>query len=604
MKIFNLKFKIYNLKSKISDQSVKSVKSVVRNMPNFYKENDDIQFQFKHLDLDKVIELKEEHFADKGAYNYAPKNLKDAKDSYDRILEIVGDIAGNIIAPKAAEADEEGAHFEHGQVTYAKATQEAVEAFTKADLMGFTLPRKYGGLNCPITIFSMAIEMVSRAEAGLMTIVGLQDIAETINKFADEDIKAKYLPRFSSGEVTGSMALTEPDAGSDLQAVQLKAFQDEHGQWYLNGVKRFITNGCGQISLVLARSEEGTKDGRGLSMFLYERDEHMRIRRIENKLGIHSSPTCELQFNNAPALLVGKRKMGLIRYVMSLMNGARLAIASQAVGIAEAAYQEAKQYAEARVQFKKAIRTIVPVYEMLATMKLKVEAARTLLYETGKIVDIRDGLDHLSQKDPEKAKELRSELKKYSNYADLFTPIAKAYATEIANEVAYDGIQIHGGTGFMREFQAERHYRDARITNIYEGTTQLQVVAAIGGVVNGTAMERIHEYEAAFDFSTVSDLHKPVKEMAAILEKTIAYVKQKDNSEFQEYHSRRLVEMTTKVLIGYLMVRDATYSYRKREVAQFFLEFAYPEVKMKGEIITSDIQSLLHTHEEILEGAN
>jgi alkylation response protein AidB-like acyl-CoA dehydrogenase len=573
-------------------------------MPNFYTENDDIQFQFKHLDLDRVIELKEDHFADKGVYNYAPKNISDAKDSYHRILKIVGDIAGNIIDPKAAEADEEGAHFEQGSVTYANATQEAVEAFKKADLMGFTLPRKYGGLNCPVTIFSIAIEMVSQAEAGLMTIVGLQDISETINKFADDDIKAKYLPRFASGEVTGSMALTEPDAGSDLQAVQLKAFQDERGQWYLNGVKRFITNGCGQISLVLARSEEGTKDGRGLSMFLYERDDKMKIRRIENKLGIHSSPTCELQFNNAPALLVGKRKMGLIRYVMSLMNGARLAIAAQAVGIAEAAYQAAKQYAAARVQFKKTIRTIVPVYEMLANMKVKIEAARTLLYETAKIVDIRDGLEHAGQKDPEKAKAFRSDLKTYSNYADLFTPIAKAYATEIANEVAYDGIQIHGGTGFMKEFQAERHYRDARITNIYEGTTQLQVVAAIGGVVNGTAMERIHEYEVTCDFATVSNLHKPVKEMAALLEKAIAYVKDKGDAEFQEYHSRRLVEMTTKVILGYLMVRDASFSYRKREVAQFFLEFAHPEVKMKSEIITADIHSLLHTHEEILEGAN
>jgi alkylation response protein AidB-like acyl-CoA dehydrogenase len=573
-------------------------------MPNFYTENDDIQFHFKHIDLDRVIELKEDHFADKGKYNYAPKNINDAKDSYDRILRIVGDIAGNTIAPKAAEADEEGAHFEHGEVRYAKATQEALDMFTKADLMGFPLPRQYGGLNCPLTIYAMAIEIVSRAEAGFMTLFGLQAIATTINKFADEDIKAQYLPRFSSGEVTGSMALTEPDAGSDLQAIQLKAFQDENRQWYLNGVKRFITNGCGKISLVMARSEEGTKDARGLSMFLYERDEKMRIRRIENKFGIHSSPTCELQFNNAPAILIGKRKMGLIRYVMSLMNEARLAIAAQAVGIAEAAYQEAKQYAEARVQFKKPIRQIVPVCEMLANMRVKIEAARTLLYETGTIVDIRDGLELMSQKDPEKAKELRSELKKYSSYADLFTPLVKAYASEIANEVAYDGLQVHGGTGFMKEFNAERHCRDARITNIYEGTTQLQIVAAIGGVINGTAMERIREYEATIDFSTVSDLHKPVKEMAVLLEEAIAYVKDKGDAEFQEYHARRLVEMATKVIGGYLMVRDASFSFRKREVAQFFLEFAYPEVKMKSEIITADTQSLLHTHEEILEGAN
>jgi alkylation response protein AidB-like acyl-CoA dehydrogenase len=573
-------------------------------MPNFYKENDDIQFHFKNFNLEWIIELKEGNFTDKDKFSYAPKTITDAMDSYNRILDIVGDISGNIIEPLAAESDEEGAHYEKGEVTYAKGTQIALEALTKADLMGFTLPRKYGGLNCPVTIYAIAIELVSRAEAGLMNIFGLQDIAETVNKFADEDVKQKFLPMFCSGEVTGSMALTEPDAGSDLQAVQLKAFQDEDGKWYLNGVKRFITNGCGDISLVLARSEEGTKDGRGLSMFLYKRDKKMIIRRIENKLGIHTSPTTELQFNNAPAILIGKRRMGLIRYVMSLMNGARLAIAAQALGIAEAAYFEAKKYAEERVQFKKAIRDMIPVYEMLANMRLKIEASRTLLYETAQIVDIRDGLEHLTQQDEEKAKELRHELKRYINYSALFTPIVKAYATEIANEVAYEGIQIHGGTGFMKEFNAERHYRDARITNIYEGTTQLQVVAAIGGVINGTVLERIHEYEQDFDFSNVQDLHKKVKEMNILLEKSITYIKQKDDSEYQEYHSGRLVEIATKVIIGYLMLRDASKSDRKKEVAKLFIEYAYPEIKSKSDMITNENSSLLKTHNVILDDEN
>ncbi len=573
-------------------------------MPNFYKENDDIQFHFKNLNLDWIIDLKENNFADKGKFDYAPKNKIDAIDSYDRILNIAGDIAGNIIEPLAAGMDEEGAHYENGKVTYAKGTQIALDALTKADLMGFTLPRKYGGLNCPVTIYAIAIELVSRAEAGLMNIFGLQDIAETINKFADEDIKEKYLPMFCSGKVTGSMALTEPDAGSDLQAVQIKAFQDKDGNWFLNGVKRFITNGCGDISLVLARSEEGTRDGRGLSMFLYKRDDKMKIRRIENKLGIHSSPTCELQFNNAPVILIGKRRMGLIRYVMSLMNGARLAIGAQALGIAEAAYNEAKKYAEERIQFKKSIREIIPVYEMLANMRLKIEATRTLLYETALIIDIRDGIEHLTEHDEEKAKELRNELKRYSNYASLFTPIIKAYATEIANEVAYDGIQIHGGTGFMKEFNAERHYRDARITNIYEGTTQLQVVAAIGGVVNGTALEKIHEYEDEIDFSKVEDLHKKLKGMAIFLEKAITYIKQKDDSEYQEYHSRRLVEIATKVIIGYLMLRDASKSDRKKEMAKLFLEYAYTEIKAKSEMITSENSSLLKNHKIILDEMN
>lgn len=573
-------------------------------MPNFYRDNDDIQFHMKNMDLDWIIELKENYFEDAGKYDYAPKNILDAKDSYDRILDIVGDISANFIAPRAQEADEEGAHYENGEVRYAKATQEAIELLTKSDLMGFTLPRKYGGLNCPVTIYSIAIELVSRAEAGLMNIFGLQDIAETINKFADEDIKMKYLPRFSSGEVTGSMALTEPDAGSDLQSVQLRAIQGEDGKWYLNGVKRFITNGCGKISLVLARSEEGTTDGRGLSMFLYERDDKMRIRRIENKLGIHTSPTCELQFNNAPAILIGKRRMGLIRYVMSLMNGARLAIAAQALGIAEAAYAEADKYARERIQFKKPIINIIPVTEMLANMKMKIEAARTLLYETARIVDIRDGLEHMIEKYPEKEKELRNELKRYSNYASLFTPIVKAYNTEIANQVAYDAIQIHGGTGYMREFNVERHYRDARITNIYEGTTQLQVVAAIGGIITGVAQERIRDYEEEIDFTGLEDLHKKVQEMVMCLEKSITYIKEKDDSNYQEYHSRRLVEITTLIFIGYLMLRDAKKSERKKEMAKFFLEFALPECKMKADIITQDAKELLIAKDILLNGKN
>jgi len=573
-------------------------------MPNFYTDNDDIQFHFKHLDLDRIIEMREDDFGEQETFDYAPKNINDARDSYDRILKIVGDITANIIAPRAAEADEEGAHFADGEVTYAAATQEAIDAFTKADLMGFTLPRKYGGLNCPVTVFTIANEMVSQAEAGLMNIVGLQDISETINKFASEEIKAAYLPRFCSGEVTGSMALTEPDAGSDLQAVQLKAFQDENGNWFLNGVKRFITNGCGTVSLVLARSEEGTTDGRGLSMFVYERDEHMIIRRIENKLGIHTSPTTELQFNNAPAVLVGKRKMGLIRYVMSLMNGARLGISAQAVGIAEAAYQSAKKYAGERVQFKKAIRQMAPVYEMLANMKMKVETARVLLYETARLVDIKEGFEHLSEKDPSKAKGLRKDLKLYTNYAALFTPMSKAYSTEIANQVAYDGIQIHGGTGFMKDFDAERYYRDARITNIYEGTTQLQVVAAIGGIINGTAQDRIKEYESRIDCSHATELHKIVQEMSRQLDAAIHHVKEKNDSEYQEYHARRLMEMTMSVIIGYLMLRDAAHSYRKKEVTRFFLEFAAPDVSMKHDIILRDVNSLIDNHDLILEGTN
>jgi len=556
------------------------------------------------MDLDRVIELKESFFADKGKYNYAPVNINDAKDSYNRILEVVGDIAGNFIAPRAPGVDEEGAHYENGEVRYAKGTEEALEMLKRADLMGFTLPRKYGGLNCPVTIYSIAIEIVSRADAALMNLFGLQDIADTINLFADEEQKMRYLPRFASGEVTGSMALTEPDAGSDLQSVQLKAWQDEKGQWYLRGVKRFITNGCGHISLVLARSEEGTTDGRGLSMFIYEREKHMKIRRIENKLGIHGSPTCELQFNDAPAELCGKRRMGLIKYVMSLMNGARLAIAAQGLGIAEAAYAEADQYAKDRVQFKKAIRDMIPVSEMLVNMRVKIEAGRTLLYETARIVDIKNGLEEQSEHSEDKAKELRDELKRYTALAALFTPMVKAYNTEIANQVAYDAIQIHGGTGFMREFNVERHYRDARITNIYEGTTQLQIVAAIGGIVKGVAMERLNEYDREFQYSGLEYLQKPIREMKNLTEEAIEYVRNKDDSLYQEYHSRRLVEMVTYTTIGYLMLRDASRSERKKDILKYFLEYALPEVKARCDVILGNTSHMLEKKQEILDGKN
>jgi len=573
-------------------------------MPNFYKDNDDIQFHIKHLNLDRIIELRENHFLDKNEFDYAPVNVNDAKDSYDKILNIVGDIAGNYVAPRAADVDTEGAHFENGLVDYAKGTKEALDVLKKADLMGFTLPRKYGGLNCPITIYSIATEIVSKADASLMNLFGLQDIAETINLFADEDQKMRYLPRFSAGEVTASMALTEPDAGSDLQSVQLKAWQDEKGQWRLKGVKRFITNGCGQISLVLARSEEGTNDGRGLSMFIYERDDKMKIRRIENKLGIHGSPTCELQFNDAPAELCGKRKMGLIKYVMSLMNGARLAIAAQGLGIAEAAYDEADQYAMDRVQFKKAIRDIIPVSELLVNMRVKIEAARTLLYETAMIVDMRTCLERESEKSEENAKGLRDELKKYTVLAALFTPMVKGYNTEIANQVAYDAIQIHGGTGFMKDFNAERHYRDARITNIYEGTTQLQIVAAIGGIVKGVAVERISEYDGNANFTGLEFLKKPLRQMKEMTEKAIEYVKTRNDSLYQEYHSRRLVEMVSDTIIGYLMLRDASFSERKKDVAKYFIETALPEVSTRHDIIVNNIQHFLEKKQEILDGKN
>ncbi len=573
-------------------------------MPNFYKDNDDIQFHMKHLDLGRAIDLVEEGFKDKGVYDYAPASHGDARDSYDRVLDIVGGICGDFIAPRAPEVDKESAHYEDGKVTYAKGTAEAMEMLKKADLMGFTLPRRYGGLNCPVTIYMIAVEMVSRADGALMNLFGLQDIAETIYRFADEDQRKRYLPRFASGEVTGSMALTEPDAGSDLQAVMLKAYQDDKGQWRLRGVKRFITNGCAEISLVLARTEEGTTDARGLSMFIYEREKGMRIRRIEHKLGIHGSPTCELQFNDAPAELCGQRRMGLFKYVMSLMNGARLGIASQGLGIAEAAYAEAEKYSKERVQFKKAIGEMVPVAEMLVNMRVKIEAGRTLLYATSIIVDIKNNLEHIYDNDPERAKGIRDEYKKYSGLAALLTPMAKAYNTEMCNQVCYDAIQIHGGTGFMQEFNVERHARDVRITNIYEGTTQLQVVAAIGGVIKGTAVEYMNELASSINFAGIEHLEGPAKQIRDMTDECVKYMLANQDLRYRDFHSRRLVEIAMYGIIGFLMCRDATRSERKKDVAKYFFEYALPECKKMREMAVSGQAHMLEKKEEILRGKN
>ncbi len=546
-------------------------------MPNFYTDNPDLVAQLERLDLARIVAWREDDYAQARDFAYAPRDLEDAVDSYRRALEIVGDIAGEFVAPRAEDVDRAGSVLADGEVCYAPGIAQSLERLRQAGLMGITLPRAYGGLNFPITVSVMIVEMVSRADPALMNIFGLQDIAETINKFASEEMKTAYLPRFASGEVTGSMALTEPEAGSDLQNVQLKATEQPDGTWRLNGVKRFITNGCGRVSLVLARSEEGTTDARGLSMFLYERDEHMRIRRLEDKLGIHGSPTCELQFDDAPALLVGERRRGLTTYVMSLMNGARLAIAAQAQGIAEAACRAAVKYAGERVQFGAPIATLTPVAAMLADMKVSVEAARALLYETALIVDIKEGLEHrvaqlaaTGEAAAADLKELRAEFKRSTRLASLYTPLAKACCTEMANQVAYDALQVHGGSGYMRDFAVERHARDARITNIYEGTTQLQVVAAIGGVLSGTLASRLDEYDAA-DYARTPELLARVRHARARLQAAIDHVRAVDDTRYRDFHGRRLVDMAVDVICGYLLLRDAQAEARKLLVARHFV---------------------------------
>ena len=545
-------------------------------MANFFTDNKDLQYHLSHPLMQRIIELKERNFADAALYDYAPHSVEDALDSYRRVLEIVGEVCGDVIAVNAESVDHEGPRVVNDHVQYAAGTVRNIEALIEAGLSGMTLPRRFNGLNMPVTCFAMANEMVARGDAGFENIWGLQDCAETINEFATEEIKAKFLPRVSAGE-TCAMDLTEPDAGSDLGAVMLKASWDEAaGVWRLNGCKRFITNGDGDISLVLARTEEGTKDARGLSMLIYDkRDGGVKVRRIENKLGIKGSPTCELVFNNAPAVLVGDRKMGLIKYVMSLMNAARLGIAAQSTGLCEAAYREALKYAAEREQFGKSIDKFAAVAEMLKNMEAKTLASRAMLYETARFVDIYKQLNHIASERSLEPEE-RQEMKFYNRLADGFTPLAKMFASEYANEVAYDSIQIHGGSGYMKDYACERLYRDARIMNIYEGTTQLQVVAAINHVTKGTYLEQIKRYEENPRTEATRAMGEKLVQLREAYEKAVERVEtiDKECSGYKDLHARRLVEIAGYIILSHIMLRQAAEVEEYVAPATVFLKYA------------------------------
>lgn len=557
-------------------------------MANFYTDNPDLKQHLSHPLMKKIVELKERGYADAKEYDDAPIDFEDAMDNYDKVLEIVGDLCGEIIAGNAEDVDHQGPHVENGHVVYADKTKENLEACRKAGLMGMAMPRRLGGLNFPITPYIMAADIVSRADTGFENLWGLQDCAETIYEFADEDQKQRYIPRVCEGE-TMSMDLTEPDAGSDLQSVMLKATQKEDGTWVLNGVKRFITNGDSDIHLVLARSEGGTKDGRGLSMFIYDkRNGGVTVRRIENKMGIKGSPTCELVYKNAPCELCGSRRMGLIKYVMALMNGARLGIAAQSVGVSEIAYREALGYAKERMQFGKAIIELPAVYEMLSVMKAKLDASRCLLYETARYVDLYKAYEDI-EKERKLTPEEKAELKLYRKYADACTPLAKGLSSEYCNQNAYDCIQIHGGSGFMKDYACERVYRDARITSIYEGTTQLQVVAAIRHVTTGTYTALMEEYKKM----EVSEKLAPVKEMLAGLEAkyqaAIAKVAEGNDPAFTDFMARRLMEMAGNIIMTYLLITDATRynSESMTKSAIVYGNIARAEVEKHAEFIAN-----------------
>lgn len=555
-------------------------------MANFYTDNPDLRHHLTHPLMEKIVALKERNYTDAEKFDYAPLNYEDAQDSYDKVLEIVGEICGDIIAPNAEDVDHQGPRVENGRVIYADATKENLEACRKAGLMGMAMPRRFGGLNFPITPYIMAADIVSRADTGFENLWGLQDCAETIYEFADEAQKEKFITRVCQGE-TMSMDLTEPDAGSDLQSVMLKATEQPDGTWLLNGVKRFITNGDSDIHLVLARSEAGTKDGRGLSMFIYDkRDGGVNVRRIENKMGIKGSPTCELVYKNAKAVLCGSRRLGLIKYVMALMNGARLGIAAQSVGVSELAYREALAYARDRKQFGKAIIEFPAVYEMLSVMKAKLDASRSLLYACARYVDMYKIYDDIA-KERKLSVDEKKEAKEFSRLADAFTPLAKGMTSEFANQNAYDCIQIHGGSGFMKDYACERVYRDARITSIYEGTTQLQVVAAIRHVTTGTYLGWINGHSSMEclpeDQATKGTLEFMTQQYAAAVEAVTGV----GDPGYVDFMARRLVEMAGYIVMGYLLLEDTTRCADFRRSLEVFVKYGQAEVAKHADFIAN-----------------
>ena len=567
-------------------------------MANFYTDNSDLKHHLNHPLMERLVALKERNYQDAEKYDYAPFNFSDAMDSYEKVLEIAGEICGDIVAPNAESVDHEGPQVVNGRVKYAAGTEQNLDALVKAGLMGISIPRRYNGLNFSLVPYIMAADMVSRADAGFVNIWGLQDCAETIYEFANEDQKQRFLPRVCAGE-TMAMDLTEPDAGSDLQAVMLKAtYCEKDNCWYLNGVKRFITNGDGHIALVLARSEEGTKDGRGLSMFIYDKnDGGVTVRRIENKMGIKGSPTCELVFKNAKAELCGDRKLGLIKYVMALMNGARLGIAAQSVGISEAAYREALSYAKDRCQFGKAIIEFPAVYEMISIIKAKLDASRSLLYETTRFVDMYKTYEDIA-KERKLEKEERDEMKKYQRLADAFTPMAKGMGSEFANQNAYDCIQVHGGSGFMKDYACERIYRDARITSIYEGTTQLQVVAAIRHVTTGTYLNQIRAYQAEELKPELAALRERLIAMTDKYEAAVKSVTETKNNELIDFQARRMVEMAGHIIMGYLLLLDTNRNENLRHSAEIYIRFGEAEVEKNAAFINNFNASDINTYKQ------
>lgn len=554
-------------------------------MPNFFQDNDDIKFLLDYFDMKELAALQERETPN-GTADYLPRGLDDCVDNYRRVLDITGQIAAETIAPASERVDLEGNTLNANQtVTLNPLVQKNLDTLAKADLMGFTLPRQYGGINCPILVYTMATEIVARADCSFMNMFGLQGIADTVYAFASDEIKDEVLPKFAAGEVTGAMVLTEPDAGSDLQSVRLRADVDENGNWFLNGVKRFITNGCGEILLVLARSEHEIADGRGLSLFIAERDETVKIRHLESKLGIHGSPTCEMTFTRTPCRLIGERQRGLITYVMALMNGARLGIAAQSLGVSEAASRLARDYARAREQFGAPIEQLAPVAEMIADMKVRIEAGRALAYETARVCDIENNTNRLLERaagalGADEAKEMKKTSRTLKKLNAMLTPMSKYFCSEMSISIANDAIQVMGGSGYMKDYAAERYLRDSRITTIYEGTSQLQVVAAIRGLTSGAYANYLVDFEAkSFDDPALEELKQSLIASRDELNKAIEFAKSQ-GGVYVDLVARKLVDAGIAVLTGHYLLAQAAKCDRKKKVARYWITTQKPFITM------------------------
>ncbi len=567
-------------------------------MANFYTDNEDIQFHFEHMDVAGLAGVMEEGFRFHDEFEFAPTDVEDALDNYRRILESLGELAAEEIAPTAEETDLVGNTLnEDGSVTRAPGIDNALKRLAQAEVMGFTLPYRFGGLNCPQLVYTMSNDIISRADASLMNIYGLQGIAETISAFASEEIKQQYLPPMASGKWTGAMVLTEPDAGSDLQAVKTRAYQDEDGNWFVHGVKRFITNGCGEVLLVLCRTEPEISDGRGLSLLVVERGEKVKVRRLENKLGIHGSPTCEIFFDNAPAKLIGERQRGLITYVMSLMNGARIGIASQAIGIGEAAYRVARDYAHSRKQFDTAIENFPAVRELLVNMSVDLQAARTLTYYSTYYVDQEYGvlreMEFGNVEDKDRRRQLKQKSRKLGRCNKMLTPMSKYYASEMSMRVSNDSMAVLGGSGYMKDYPVERNLRDSRITTIYEGTSQLQVIAAVAGVTSGTAGTFL-EMRLDRDWpEDVAPLIGKIREGMDIMAECVEFIKSQPGTSYRDLHARRLVDIAVYLVVASLFCDHAAVSEKKKKVAEYWLQWRMPEIHMlKEQILSGDMAAV------------